>query len=179
MQAENSHVKDRLKSFDWNNVQTKGSKPPKLRGCNAATCRALIPFADQAAQELLSDDDLKENAAKVAAHHLHMCYQSLSKDSLMVHDVLLHSSIAFALQFATLRDLSADPLWRVMPKMHRFLELCMDDCRPNLFWTYRDEDFGGTLGHQSKMRGSWSACASYMRHALDLFALKNPEPRIL
>ena len=40
-------VQDRLKGFDWKNVQSKPHDPPKLRGCNAATARALIPFANE------------------------------------------------------------------------------------------------------------------------------------
>ena len=172
-------IQDRMQSFRWNNVQAKTKKPPKLRGCNAATVRALIPFGHLIAQEFLSDEVPCESAAKCAAHHLLMCYQSLSKTSVFAHETLLHSSIAFALQFSTLSDITPGALWRVKPKMHRFLELCMDDCHPNLFWTYRDEDFGGSLGHQSKMKGSWNKASSFMQHGLDLFALKNPEPRIL
>jgi hypothetical protein len=172
-------VKDKFKSFDWNNVQTKTKHPPKLRGCKAACVRALIPFGNEIAEAILSDAIPRESAAKAAAHHLLMCYQSLSKDSVLASEVMLNSSISFALQYATLWEISPKPLWRVKPKMHRFLELCFDDCKPNLFWTYRDEDFGGTLGHQSKMKGGWHRVDAYMKHALDLFALKNPEPRIL
>ena len=121
----------------------------------------------------------EEAAAKTAAFHLHMCYQSLAESSVFRQEVLLNSSKAFALQYAALRDCSQDPLWRVKPKMHLFLEMCSQDCRPNLFWTYRDEDFGGSLGHHSRMKGSWKRTDAYMKHALQLFALKNPEPRIV
>jgi hypothetical protein len=172
-------ILDRLKSFGWNNVQAEAKKPPKFRGCNAATTRALIPFADLVAQKYLSDDVPEEEAAKVAAHHLLMCYQSMSSEAIFPEEVLLDSSIAFALQFSTLDAITQDPFWRVMPKMHRFLELCSDSCMPNLFWTYRDEDFGGSVAHQSKMRGAWKKTSSYMRHALNLFALGNDEPRIM
>ena len=172
-------VKDRLKTFEHKNIRPTAEKPPKLRGCNAASCRALILFGYQAAQRHLDDADPQEAAAKAAARHLWLCYQSLSSAAVFVHEVLESSSKAFALHFAALRDTSEDPLWRVKPKMHLFLELCSQNCRPNMFWTYRDEDFGGSIGHQSKMRGNWKRAFAYSKHALDMFACKNPEPRLI
>ena len=173
------HVQDKLKSFDWNNVWGDAKKPPKLRGGNASSVRALFLFGNEIAQRMLDDSVPEEDAAKRAAHHLLMCYQSLRTDATCKHDVLYNSSISFALQYNALNDLTPEPLWRVKPKMHRFLEMCSQDCVPSLFWTYRDEDFGGTVGHQSKMRGRWKQTLAYMQHALDMFAMKNPEPRLL
>lgn len=172
-------VKDKLKSFDWNNVHGSKQEAPKLRGGNAATTRALIPFGNYLAERFLDSENPEEDAAKQAAHHLLMCYQCLSKDAVFKHEVLLNSSISFALQYCALRDMSEDPFWRIKPKMHRFLEMCSQDCIPNLFWTYRDEDFGGTMGHQSRMRGAWAKVKAYTQHSLDLFALQNPEPRMV
>ena len=171
-------VEDRLKEFSYANIK-QNKQPPKLRGCNAASCRALILFGHQAAQRHLDDTLPLEAAAKTAAYHLHMVYQSLSVESVFREEVLSNSSKSFALQFAALRDVNDDPKWRVKPKMHLFLEMCSQDCRPNLFWTYRDEDFGGSVGHQSKMRGCWKRTDAYMKHALHLFSMKNPEPRIV
>ena len=176
---ETHSVKDQMKQLLPSNIRESASKAPKLRGCNAASCRSLIPFASIMAQKLLSDAVPKEQAAKKAAHHLLMVLQSLSESALFRTEVMQHCSTSFALLFASLRDTSEDPDWRVKPKMHLFLELCLQECEPNLFWTYRDEDFGGSIGHQSKMRGSWKRASSYMKHALDLFACKNPEPRLL
>jgi hypothetical protein len=175
------HVQDKLKAFSWNNVQSKNSDPPKLRGCNAASVRALIPFGNVVAQSLLDSTVPIEDAAKQAARHLFLCYQAMSHTtaSPLKKELLLNSSISFALQFEACRDLSEDPYFRIKPKMHRFLEMCSDDGIPNLFWTYRDEDFGGTLGHQSKVRGCWHKIGYYNKHALQLFALKNDEPRLL
>lgn len=172
-------VRDRLKSFGWNNVQAETKDPPKLRGGNAASLRALIPFGYEITQRLLSDDVPEESACKSAAYHLFRCYECLSKRAPNSHEVLLSSSIAFALQYGALRDISTDPLWRVKPKMHRFLELCHEDCLPSLFWTYRDEDFGGTIAHLSKARGPSKRAFVYMQRALEMFGFKNPEPRLL
>ncbi len=57
--------------------------------------------------------------------------------------------------------------------MYLFLELCLGDCKPNLFWTYRDEDLGGSSGHQNKSRGSFKMAHAYMKNALNLLAMKN------
>ena len=89
------------------------------------------------------------------------------------------SSRKFALQYGSLTRISADPLWRVKPKLHLFLEMCAEDCTPSLSWTYRDEDFGGSISRQSKMKGSWKKRLSYTLHALDMFKMKNPVPRIV
>lgn len=175
---EVNKVQDRLRGFTYNNIRPKMKDPPKLRGCNAATTRCLIPFASELANKYMDDAVPKEAAAKLAAHHLLMVYQSLSGDALYRHEVMEGSSIAFAQQYGALRDASIDPLWRVKPKLHLFLEMCSHPCRPNLFWTYRDEDFGGSLGHQSKMKGCWARTLAFSRHALDLFSIKNPEPRL-
>ena len=172
-------VQDRLKGFSYNNIRSSMKKPPKLRGCNAASCRSLILFGDLMAKKFLDDGDPIEAAAKDAAHHLLMVYQSLSSECTFRQEVMEESSTKFALQFASLRDVSEDPLWRCMPKLHLFIEMCSQDCKPNLFWTYRDEDFGGSIGHQSRMKGCWKRTLAYMKHALDLFALKNPEPRLV
>ena len=66
-----------------------------------------------------------------------------------------------------------------MPKMHLFLELCSSRTEPQKFWNYRDEDFGGSVAKQSKMKGSWRKLGSFATHGLDMFEMKNHAPRIL
>ena len=120
-----------------------------------------------------------EAAAKGAAYNLFLVYQTLSNSTVFRHEVMDDASKKFALLYGSLRDVSQDPLWRVKPKLHLFLEMCAEDCVPSLFWTYRDEDFGGSVGHQSKMKGAWKRTLAYNKRALDLFALKNQEPRMV
>ena len=55
-------VEDRISEFTPKNIRSEASKPPKLRGCNAASCRSLILFGDLAAKKFL-DDDVPEEAA--------------------------------------------------------------------------------------------------------------------
>ncbi len=86
----------------------------------------------------------------------------------------------FARQFQALFEAFGDGVsWRVMPKMHLFLELCSEGTEPQKFWCYRDEDFGGPVARQSKMKGMWRKLLSYSAYALDLFRIKNPVPRLV
>ncbi len=58
----------------------KPKRYPKPR-CSAAQVRVVVPFVDEIAASLLTSEDRKEQAAKVAAAHLHQCYTALSSAS--------------------------------------------------------------------------------------------------
>ena len=167
-------VEDRVKSLDYK--AKKGTRPPKLRS-HAAGCRALIRSGYEMAQKCLSDGD----PIKLAATHLWQCYQSLSHTGAMYKKQVFHqSSKAFALQYHALFLAVGDGVsWRVMPKMHLFLELCCEDTEPNLFWCYRDEDFGGSAAKQAKMRGMWKKLSAFSMHGLNMFCMKNDPPRLV
>ena len=172
------NIADRMKSFKYSLVRPNIKNPPKLK-CSAACCRSLIHCGYLLAHELLGDSPL-EAAAKVAAYHLYQCYQCLSDASVFRDDVFRESSKAFASQYKALYLLKGDGIsWRVKPKMHLFLELCSEGSRPNLFWTYRDEDFGGSVAKQCRMRGMWKRLCAFSKHALDMFKMKNPVPRLV
>ena len=103
-------------------------KTPKLRA-SAACARALVPFAQLIADELLSDADPMEQADKVAAYHLNRCYQSLSSDCVFHAEILKDHSIKFALQYKGLEkpcDVGQMPFWRT-GIVHR-LNLIIVDC---------------------------------------------------
>ena len=174
-------VEDRLKEFlPKTYAPEKSTRPPRLKG-NAATIRALVPFGAQIAQELLSDADPIQMAMKTAARHLHNCYNSLhARHEAFSHAALYDSSKQFALQYGALWAAHGhDVAWRPMPKMHLFLELCSAATEPQKFWNYRDEDFGGTVSRQCRMKGSWKKFFAFCRHALDLFKFKNQVPWIV
>ena len=190
-QALHEHVKkyydeegvdgDRLKELLPKTFKpSKATKPPRLKG-SAATVRALVKFGDIIAKQFLSDDDPVEQAMKTAAHHLLNCYNSLhlgNED--WSHAALLHSSKIFALQYDALWAAHGRTApWRPMPKMHLFLELCSAATEPQKFWNYRDEDFGGTVSRQCRMRGSWKRVSAFARHGLDMFKMKSKAPRIV
>ena len=133
------------------------------------------------AQQFLSDADPIEMAMKTAAHHLCNCYNSLhARHEAFSHAALYDSSKQFAIQYGALWAAHGhDVAWRPMPKMHLFLELCSAATEPQKFWNYRDEDFGGTVSRQCRMKGSWKKFSAFCRHALDLFKFKNQAPRIV
>ena len=57
--------------------------------------------------------------------------------------------------------------WRPMPKMHIFLELCSSGTEPQKFWNYRDEDFGGSVAKQSKMKEAECLRCTWSGHVQD------------
>ena len=168
-------VTDRIKKFSINTIRPKAAVPPKLH-CSAAQCRALVYFGHLAAQKFLSDAAPAEMAAKTAAYHLNVCYSTLKVPN---SDALFNSSQAFVLQYAALAQVSNGIAWRVKPKMHMFLELCAEESQPQLSWTYRDEDYGGSIAKVCKMRGMWKKVSCFASHALDLFHIDNDFPRIV
>jgi len=179
---EENHVLDRLSEFlpKTFHSEKKKSRPPRLKG-NAACTRALVPFGLLMANRFLADDVPLEAAMKTAAHHLSNCYDSLRDSSKpFCHEALYNSSKMFALQYNALHEAFGSGVpWRPMPKMHLFLELCSSGTEPQKFWNYRDEDFGGSVAKQSKMKGMWKRLSAFAAHGLDMFKMKNPAPRIM
>ena len=179
---EEGNVEDRLKEFLPKTFQSekKKSRPPRLKG-NAASTRALIPFGQLMAEKFLTDDVPEEAAMKEAAHHLANCYNSLREaHKAFSHDALYQSSKNFALQYGALHEAFGSGVqWRPMPKMHLFLELCSSGTEPQKFWNYRDEDFGGSVARQSRMKGMWKNLSAYCKHGLDMFRMKNLAPRLV
>ena len=174
-------VEDRLKEFlPKTFTPEKSTRPPRLKG-NAATTRALVRFGDQMARQFLSDADPTEHAIKTAAHHLHNCYNSLHlRNEPFSHCALYNSSKIFAIQYGALWEAHGHSAsWRPMPKMHLFLELCSAETEPQKFWNYRDEDFGGSVARQSRMKGRWKNMSAFCKHGLDMFKMKNKLPRIV
>ena len=133
------------------------------------------------ANKSLADDVQLEAAMKTAAHHLSNCYDSLRDSSRpFCHEALHNSSKIFAIQYNALHEAFGSGVpWRPMPKMHIFLELCSSGTEPQKFWNYRDEDFGGSVAKQSKMKGMWKKLNAFAAHGLDMFKMKNHAPRIL
>ena len=90
------------------------------------------------------------------------------------------NSRRFALQYVALaqaHDGSRD--WVLKPKMHLWLELCSEDSRPALFWTYRDEDYGGGVARMARRRGGIPSVSAVSRQVLESFRVKQPIVRIV
>ena len=142
-------VEDRLQGLLPSMLQ-KPNGSAKLR-CSAAQCRALVPFAQAAATTWLGQGTV-ESTIKAAASHLAECYQALKMDFGPHANHLEAHSRQFAGLVVALEQ--EHPMrFRVKPKMHLFLELCISGSKPSLSWTYRDEDFGGTAAQLSRRRG--------------------------
>jgi len=174
-------IEDRIKDLHGKDFRGNKTNPPKMKG-SAAQIRALIQFGKEMANKYLDDTVPREMAAKTAAHHLKNCYQALAESSEACRDEAFQASAkAFAFQYHALWvSFGKGRHWRPKPKMHLFLELCSQlGVRPNFFWCYRDEDFGGSVSRGSKMKGMWKNLSAYTKHGLDMFCMKNPAPRIV
>lgn len=171
-----SQVQDKLTDLTVTMV-LRPKAPPKLRA-SAAQCRALVPFAAQAAETWLPGGGMEE-AARAGAKHLLAAYQALSSQAANRHEQLATAARRFALQYVALERASASPTaWRVKPKLHLFLELARQLGDPSKSWCYRDEDFGGTASRMSRRRGGSLSARLTSRKVLLHFRLKSPVPRV-
>ena len=177
MYYDRYEITDRLPTLVWEAIQGK-KKSPKLR-CSAACCRALVRFGWEICRDRLDARDPVHEAVRTAAYHLWMCYQSLSTECLFPDELLSEHGRLFALQLVALGTVSDDRDWKVKPKLHLFMHLISEGSRPTRCWTYRDEDYGGTIARLSRMRGRWLHLSAFSSHVLDLWRVKNPVPRIV
>ena len=155
-------------------------KYPKLRA-SAAQVRALAPFADQCAQQLLSRERPVEEAAISAMRHLHQRYASLSHDGgAGANDSngdLADKSAQFAAQFVALEAVDGKQ-FPVKPILHMFVELGMGNGSPAKCWTYRDEDFGGSCAKFARRRGGLLSVRGTSTGMLTKFRMQAPVVRI-
>ena len=145
-------VENRLDNLYPTMLQAKASVPPKLRA-KAAQARGLVPYASHAAAEFLKSGGLVHAFAAAMADELAACYACLSP-SKFHHEVLSFHCKRYCTLAVQMESEHGGVAWRVKPKLHLFQELCEfhHDC-PSLFWTYRDEDFGGSMAHFARKRG--------------------------
>ena len=157
------------------------SGPYKLRG-SAAKIRALVPFVWHLAQEILDINVPKEAALRQAAFHLHEVYNALSASH---PDPCAHMRLhgtRFAIQYVGLHDFcnpEDDYSFRIKPKLHLFLHICSDSSLPRLTWTYRDEDFGGSVARMARRRGGLLRCGATSASTLTKFKISNKCIRIV
>jgi hypothetical protein len=128
----------------------KNNAFPKLRA-KAAESRALVPFGLQLANTYLCSTE-EENTVRLAMQHLFNCYELLSPRTFCAEKMASESKF-FCLLYCALEQLQPH-LFHIRPKLHLWQELTqMSRSCPSLFWTYRDEEFGGTAALLSKRRG--------------------------
>ena len=174
---EEQGVGDRLQNLTLKMIK-QSKKSPKLRG-GAAHVRALVPLGLQLAQEYLSGGTPVEEAAFQGMRRLSECYKALSHDSVFASDVLRRNATEFGLQYCALEAFSGGTkVWRVKPKLHMFLELCSEGSKPATFWTYRDEDFGGSMSRMARRRGGLLSVRAFSANLLQRFRIHQPMLRI-
>ena len=136
----------------------------------------------QLAQEMLDDRIPVENVIKTAAYHIHMAYSGLSSQTLNANEVLNEHGLKFALMYVALHDhynVQNDKTWRVKPKLHLFLHLTREGSIPARVWTYRDEDFGGSVAKSARRRGGLLNGKATSHSVLWCFTSQCPAIRVL
>ena len=173
------HVQDRFQNLTKTMIQKKPSKPPKLRA-KAAEARALVPFGIAATEKWLQEDSPVNEAIKLAARSLSNCYDNLNPE-LYNPATLRDDCKCFCLQYYALEKVHVGTcFWRVKPKFHLFQELCeMSRNCPSASWTYRDEDFGGTVALYVQRRGGPVEAHSAAQSLLDRFAMRHSSIELL
>ena len=143
-------VENRLDNLYPSMLQGAARTPPKLRA-KGAQARGLVPYAAYAANRLESNQT--NVLAKAMADDLVACYSCLSAQE-YEHARLAFHSKRFCLAAVLMEREHDGVLWRCKPKLHLFQELCeYHRDSPATFWTYRDEDFGGSMAQLAKARG--------------------------
>ena len=156
----------------------KENGPYSLK-CKAAEARNLVAFAVYSANTWLSSTDPQEQTVQQAAFHLQGCYNQLTRAT-FDHSLLKEHSRKFALLSVALESASPGKAWRVKPKLHLFQEMCeMQSSCPSTCWTYRDEDFGGTMMQIGRRRGGSNNPVATAKVALCKFMARNPIPSLV
>jgi hypothetical protein len=164
-------VTDKLPCLKVTMLKKKSTACPKLRA-SASEARHLVKFVMQQTAECFSDNVPIELAVKKAAVHLHCCYECLSRAKWQP-DVLKDNCIRFCTLYAELEQSVPGNYFKIKPKMHLFAELCSAGANPSLWWTYRDEDFGGLIATLARRRGGAYTCVSMALATLNKFKSKN------
>lgn len=155
-------------------------KSPKLRG-KAGEVRDLVKFAEELAHNHLSRDDQFELTVRQATTELVQMYAALSRDTESSNTMRDHCR-KFCVLYSALECRSPDKkLWRMKPKVHMLQELAemgVNGSNPSLFWTYRDEDVGGSIARLARRRGGANTAFSTAQSTLDRFVTNNPVPRL-
>ena len=151
------------------------ARSAKLRA-HGAECRALVPIAGHLVRELVADDASVDGTVRQTMASLEACYSCLSAradaTNLGVH------CRRFCTLWVALERL--DVGFHIKPKTHLFQELCeMQRTRPALHWTYRDEDFGGSLVSIGRRRGGHRSAIAMGRQILVKFCARHPLPNFL
>jgi hypothetical protein len=168
-------VTSRLDNLKWCMLGKPGKNP--CLNCKAAEARFLVPYAHQSAQRLLDNSPIEQTIKEMAAE-LSSCYDFLSR-ARYDQNLLAQSCRRFCVLAVAMEAQSQTKMWNLRPKLHLFQELCETaSMNPSLGWTYRDEDFGGTLSALATRRGGADTPLALGRTVLSKFCARNLLPRL-
>ena len=173
-------TESKLDSLTLSMLRKCASSAPKLRS-KAAETRGLIPIALELASVFFGDADPVEASVKECAMLLDRCYHQLSRDQ-FDSQVLQDSCRRFCVLYCSLEAyLNDGHSFRFKPKFHLWQELCemSGPVCPSTCWTYRDEDFGGSLAKLARRRGGKNTAATTGRLVLGKFGARHSLPAFL
>lgn len=149
---------------------------PKLK-VHAAECRGLIPIAADMANLLLDPEDVVDETVRQAMVQLATCYTALSHTTPDRTAVQAESCHRFCALYIALEERVGWP-FHVRPKMHMAQELLemQRGSDPTLHWTYRDEDFGGSMAFLWRPRGGARLAATAGLNVLRKFIARHRVP---
>lgn len=171
-------TESRLDNLSLSMLRKSATAAPKLRS-RAGETRGLVPVARELASLLLQGNDPVDQAVREAAVLLDQCYAMLSAP-LFDHEILKQSCRRFCLLYVSLENHMADGhSWTFKPKFHIWEELCEEaSVCPSTCWTYRDEDFGGSVAKLGRRRGGFNTAAATANLVLNKFRAKHDPPRV-
>ena len=174
-----SNSESKLDDLTFTMIRKSASSCPKLRS-KAGESRALVPFAAEIAQTMLTGPDSMTSTIKECAILLNECYNCLTRASFS-HEALQTSCRKFCILYCALGDYVGDGYsWQFKPKFHLWQELCEESTScPASCWTYRDEDFGGSVAKLAHRRGGQATAATAGLLVLQKFRARRSLPRVL
>ena len=175
-----NQTESKLDTLTMSMLRKTASSAPKLRS-KAAESRGLVPIAKEIAEEVLSSLDPVQNAVKQIAILLNKCYEQLSP-AVFHSPTLQESCRKLCGLYIGLGDHYDNGFsFRFKPKWHLFQELCemSGDLCPSTAWTYRDEDFGGSLAKLARRRGGLNSAATSGHLVLQKFCARHTVPALV
>ena len=155
------------------------SKPfPKLKSYGAET-RGLIPVMKDLVLELLHEADPVEQCVKQTSLHLATCYDCLSSSAPFAADRMAENCRRFCTLYVGLAA-RLPRVFHVKPKLHLFQELCEMELpgQPSTHWTYREEEFGGSIAQMGRRLGGAHTAVSTGHQVLNKFCARHKVPEI-
>ena len=172
---DDNQTVDRLHTLTVTMVKPKKGSI-ELAG-SGAQIRALIPFAAGLVETWPEQLEPEAFGARACMRHLSNCYSFLSRPLEAREETLIDHALAFHTTLRTLHELNAKR-WQMRPKLHMFMELCLEGGSPSTSWNYREESFGGSLSRQSHRRGGFGTPLAMSRGCLTKFCAKEALPRL-